>query len=73
MDANMIEVTKDDTKECRSGFKVDAKWVGDAIDEILCEEKMQNQYISPRLIELKNYLRFKGNSLRELDDMSLWY
>ena len=62
----------DKTHECTSGFKVDAKWVGTAIDEILDEPEMQNQHISPRLIELKNYLRFKGNSRREDGDFSLW-
>ena len=72
MDATMIKVMPDKTRECRSGFKVDAKWVGTALDEILDEPEMQNQCISPKLIELKNYLRFKGNSKREDGDFSLW-
>ena len=71
MDAEKIRVTHDDTRECTSGFKVDAKWVDTALDDII-EEDMKSIIVPPKLIELRDYLRFKGNSRREDGDMRLW-
>ena len=72
----MIRVMSDKTHECRSGFKVDAKWVGNALDEIIEEDTLIDERLDEpcvkKLIELKNYLRFKGNSRREDGDLSLW-
>ena len=55
-----------------SGFGVDAKNVGNALDDILSKMEEYEIEILPDLIELKQYLRLKGNSKREQHDLSLW-
>ena len=55
-----------------SGYGVDSKNVGNALDEIFDEMDRKKIKIIPKLMELKQYLRFKGNSRREQGDLSLW-
>jgi hypothetical protein len=55
-----------------SGYICDAKWTGTALDEIIWEMEVQGYDVPLELVELKNYLRFKGNSHREEGDYSLW-
>jgi hypothetical protein len=54
------------------GFWVDAKQVGNALDEIFSVMEARGIEIIPELMELKQYLRFKGNSLREHGDFRYW-
>ena len=55
-----------------SGFGCDAKEVGNMLDDILDEMEEQDIKILPELLELKQHLRFKGNTRRENGDKSLW-
>jgi len=66
----LIGLRRDDTY--LSGYGCDAKNVGNMLDEILDEMEEQKIKILPELLELKQYLRFKGNSKLENGDSSLW-
>ena len=55
-----------------SGFGCDAKWVGNTLDEILFEMEERDIKIPKELLELKQYLRHKGNTRLEDGDFSLW-
>lgn len=59
-------------KKFPSGFGVDAKNVGSALDDVLCYMQKHNIRIIPELYELKQYLRLKGNSLREQGNDKYW-
>jgi len=70
MNKKLIIVERDE--KYPAGYGVDAKNVGNALDEILDEMEEKKIRILPKLMELKQYLRFKGNSKRENGDTSLW-
>lgn len=67
---DMIFLEQDD--KFKSGYGVDAKWVGNALDDILFYMDEHNIRIIPELQELKQFLRFKGNSRREQGDFRYW-
>lgn len=55
-----------------TGFAIDAKWVGNALDEIISEMEEKGIDIPLELLELKQHCRCKGNSRIEYGDTSLW-
>jgi predicted RNase H-like nuclease (RuvC/YqgF family) len=58
-----------------SDFKIDmqdGKCVGNSLDEILFAMEEQEMTVPAELMELKQWLRFKGNSARENGDASMW-
>ena len=70
INSRYIDVIPDNTMA--GGFKTNAKWVGNALDEIISEMIGKHQKVPIKLIELKQFLRFKGNSMREKGDLRLW-
>lgn len=70
LDENYIQRKRD--KNYTSGFGCDSKWVGNFLEEIFEEMRAKNIKIIPELLELKQYLRFKGGAKIDQGDYSLW-